>query len=243
MNPKYPIYLPTKGRHESRLTGKYLDKINVPHYYIVEESDYDNYCSVVDSSRVLILPQSYLDEYETCDDLGNAKSKGPGSARNFAWDHSKAYGFDYHWVMDDNIKAFYRFNDNKLIKVSDGTIFKCMEDFVERYTNVTMAGPAYYRFAKNKLPNSKQPPFIHNTRIYSCNLIKNNSPYRWRGRYNEDTILSLDMLKDGNCTVQFLAFIQQKSDTNQVKGGNTDAFYAHEGTLPKSQMLVDVYPE
>ena len=67
--------------------------------------------------------------------------------------------------------------------------------------------------------------------------------YRWRGRYNEDTILSLDILKDGYCTIQFNAFLQLKTTTQMVKGGNTKEFYAKEGTYPKSKMLADVYPQ
>jgi len=115
-----------------------------------------------------------------------------------------------------------------------------MEDFVLRYKNVGMAGPDYAMFA---LSGSAQPPFILNTRIYSCNLIRNDIPFRWRGRYNEDTILSLDMLKAGWCTVQFNAFLQRKITTQQIKGGNTEAFYAKEGTLPKSQMQVAMHPD
>jgi hypothetical protein len=87
------------------------------------------------------------------------------------------------------------------------------------------------------------PPFVANTRIYSCNLIKNDAPYRWRGRYNEDTILSLDMLKDGYCTIQFNAFLQLKTTTQVLRGGNSKEFYDKEGTLPKSQMQVDVHPD
>jgi hypothetical protein len=90
---------------------------------------------------------------------------------------------------------------------------------------------------------SLTPAFVLNTRIYSCNLIRNDLPYRWRGRYNEDTILSLDMLKAGWCTVQFNAFLQYKMTTQTIKGGNDAEFYAHEGTLPKSQMLCDVHPD
>jgi hypothetical protein len=82
-----------------------------------------------------------------------------------------------------------------------------------------------------------------NTRIYSCNFIKNDIPYRWRGRYNEDTILSLDILKDGFCTIQFNAFLQNKVRTSTLRGGNSGEFYDKEGTLPKSQMLADVYPQ
>jgi hypothetical protein len=51
------------------------------------------------------------------------------------------------------------------------------------------------------------------------------------------------MLKAGWCTIQFNAFLQFKEDTQRYKGGNTEAFYAKEGTLPKSQMQVDVHPD
>lgn len=74
-------------------------------------------------------------------------------------------------------------------------------------------------------------------------LIKNNIPYRWRGRYNEDTDLSLRVLKDGLCTVQFNAFLQGKMATQKIKGGNTKEFYSGEGTKNKSQMLEDMHPD
>jgi hypothetical protein len=82
-----------------------------------------------------------------------------------------------------------------------------------------------------------------NTRIYSCNLIRNDIKHRWRGRYNEDTDLSLMMLKDGWCTIQFNAFLQGKAGTQTVKGGNDADFYKDEGTLPKSQMQVKLHPD
>jgi hypothetical protein len=142
--------------------------------------------------------------------------------------------------MDDNIKNFLRLNNNLKIKMADGTCFRVMEDFVLRYSNVTMAGPNYRSFASQ---NAAMPPYVKNTRIYSCNLIKNSTPFRWRGRYNEDTILSLDMLTAGLCTVQFNAFLQDKMRTQLLGGGNSAEFYFDEGTAPKSRMLKDVYPE
>ena len=207
---KYPIYIPSKGRADSRLTAKTLDSMKVNYKVIVEKQEHKTYSKVIKKKNLLVLDEKYQDNYDTCDNLGNTKSKGPGAARNFAWEHSVSEGHKRHWVMDDNIKGFYRLNKNLKIKAYTGAIFKAMEDFCERYTNVTMAGPNYLFFAKQ---NQKLPPFITNTRIYSCNLIKNNAPYRWRGRYNEDTILSLDMLKDGYCTIQFNAFMQLKTTT------------------------------
>ncbi len=160
-------------------------------------------------------------------------------------------GAKWHWVMDDNIRAFYRLHQNRQTKCLSPALFRAMEDFSGRYANVSMAGPQYTIFAPQR---AKMPPFYWNTRIYSCNLIRNDVPFRWRGRYNEDTILSLDMLKAGWCTIEFNAFLQGKLPTQVMGGGNTAEFYHSEGvkgkgayaeggTTAKSQMLADVHPD
>lgn len=255
MHPDFPLYIPSKGRSEYMITSRVLDSIKVKHRLVIEESEYSKYLAAVggDRKKLIVLDLSYKERYELCDDLGLTKSTGPGPARNFIWDHSVSEGHAWHWVMDDNITAFRRLNKNERVKVSDGACFKAMEDFVLRYKNIGMAGPNYYMFAPAR---TKMPPFITNTRIYSCNLIRNDLKYRWRGRYNEDTILSLDMLKEGWCTVQFNAFLQQKMPTQTIGGGNTQEFYhaegakvragekyADNGTLAKSQMQVKVHPD
>jgi len=239
MNPKFPVYIVSKGRWESRNTVKSLEFMKVPYYIIVEEDEYDKYCRVIDKSKILITPQKYNDEYDMFwkDDI---KITGAGASRNFAWEHSIEAGFDRHWVLDDNIHEFFRLNRNEKIKVTSGTIFKIMEDFVLRYENIALASPNYTFFCKK---TDKLSPFATNTRIYSCILIKNNIPYRWRGRYNEDTDLSLRVLKDGWATVQFNAFLQDKVTTQRMKGGNMEQFYKEDGTYLKSKMLADMHPD
>lgn len=256
MKPNFPLYIPSKGRFEYMVTSKYLTIMKTPHFIVVEPQEVEQYRKSVENMGLLaeILPMdmSYKEKYELCDDLGLTKSTGPGPARNFAWDHSISNGYDWHWVMDDNIRSFFRMNNNLQIRVNDGTCFRVMEDFVLRYKNIGMAGPNYHMFAPRK---KKLPPFVMNTRIYSCNFIRNSMKWRWRGRYNEDTILSLDILKAGWCTVQFNAFLQEKMNTQVLKGGNTDEFYhaegqvsdgkryADTGTVAKSRMQVKVHPD
>ncbi len=65
MNPKFPVYVVSKGRWDSRLTVKALEMMRVPFHLIVEKDEYENYCKVVDSSKILITPQKYNDEYDT----------------------------------------------------------------------------------------------------------------------------------------------------------------------------------
>jgi len=209
MNPNYPIYIISKGRWESRLTSKALDNLSIPYRIVVEPQEYENYAGVINNYNICTLP------------FGNL-GQGSIPARNWVWEHSVSNGDKRHWILDDNIEQFNRLNRNYQVRVGSGTIFRCAEDFVDRYENVALAGFQYDYFAKAK---TKLPPFYLNTRIYSCTLIKNDIPYRWRGKYNEDTDLSLRVLKDGWCTVLFYAFLQQKAQTMTMKGGNTDTIY------------------
>ena len=38
-NPKYPVYIVSKGRHESMITSKSLSRMKVPHYIVIETQD------------------------------------------------------------------------------------------------------------------------------------------------------------------------------------------------------------
>ena len=214
---------------------KALDAMNIPFQVIVEEQEYDQYAAVIDPEKILILDAAHQEDYDAHDPLGPLS----GPARNFAWDHSMANGHDWHWIMDDNIRYFYRLHRNQKIRCADAFPFKAMEDFVLRYENVAMAGPNYEMFVPRK---DCRIPFVVNTRLYSCNLIRNDVPFRWRGRWNEDTDLSLRMLKAGWATVQFNAFLQHKVITQQVKGGSTE-IYKEAGTKRKSQALVSLHPD
>lgn len=123
IGPKYPIYIISKGRWESRLTSKSLEKMEVPYHIVVEPQEYDQYAAVIDPQKILILPFSNL---------------GLGSipARNWVWEHALSTGATRHWILDDNINGFVRWNDNKKVPMSNGNAFRAAEDFVDRYENV-----------------------------------------------------------------------------------------------------------
>jgi len=239
LKPKFPIYIVSKGRFENNPTRETLLRMNVDFYMIVEKQEKKNYAKYIDPDKLLVLPDKYKNEYDT---FWNDSDKriGPGAARNFAWEHSMQNGFDWHWVMDDNIESFQYFNNNVRAYCLSGACFAVCENFVLRYENIALSGLNYTNFCHR---HEGRPPLILNTRIYSCLLINNAIPFRWRGRYNEDTDLSIRALKGGWCTVQFNSFLQGKMSTQKMKGGNTDEFYKKEGTKLKSQMLVDMHPD
>lgn len=209
MNPRYPVYVISKGRPKNCITARELNKMKVPFTLVVEPSEANDYFGVC--KNILITPEDF-----------SKRGQGSTPVRNFVWQHSIDSGFMKHWILDDNIEGFHRLNRNEKPKVDSGTIFCCAEDFTDRYSNVAISGFNYYSFAKK---TDKLPPYYLNTRIYSCILINNKIPYMWSGKFNEDTDLSLRVLKDGWCTILFNAFLAGKVTTQRMKGGNTDTIY------------------
>jgi hypothetical protein len=242
VNPIYPVYILSYDRWQDtrRLTIKEFERIGVPYTVVVEPEEKELYAQVISEKNIKVLPQKYHYEFDACVPREPNTRQGSGPVRNFIWDDSIKRGFKRHWVFDDNVGRFYRVNNNMKVEVADGTIFRVMEEFVDRYENVALAGPNYETFVHRK---EVRPPFNLNTRIYSMLLIKNNIPYRWRARYNDDTDLSLRVLKDGWCTILFNAFLGRKAATQTVKGGLTDQIYLKEGTIPKSRLLAELHPD
>ena len=246
----FPVYIVSKGRHDVCITSYFLTLSEVKHYVVVEEFEYEKYLSTVGQSpftTVITIPQRFFDEYDTlCDyenDEGEVRKTGPGAARNFAIWHSIQNGAKACHLLDDNLHGMYMLNENLRMKVRTPAMIRAMEEHFMAFDNVALAGPNYRSFAS---PDAKRPSHIFNTRIYSWIIFRNDlyeKGFKFRGRYNEDTILSLDVLTAGYATAQWNMFLQHKMGTQGLKGGNTEEFYNEEGTLRKSQMLVDTYPQ
>ena len=230
--PKYPIYVISKGRSNTRLTSDALVEMGVEHYLVIEEQETDQYIKDgCNRELLLILPK------ELCN-LG----QGGIPVRNFVWDHSVANGDKRHWILDDNMDGFYRFHDNRRTKVNSGVCFRVIEDYVDRFKNVYQSGMQYY----SRLPNiSKARKMIqHNTKVYSCILMQNDCPFRWRGRYNEDVDLSLRILKAGYPTMLFNMFLCYKAQTMSIVGGNTDGIYSVKDAFQlKLDSLIAQHPD
>lgn len=223
---RYPVYVISKGRSDCCLTARFLVKDRIPFRLVVEPQERELYAAEFGEDRLLVLPFSNL---------------GLGSipARNYVWEHAKAAGAARHWILDDNILGMWRRWKARKIRCEAGVAFRACEDFVDRYENVAIAGMNYYMFAVNK---EKLAPFFLNVHVYSCLLIRNDLPHRWRGRYNEDTDLCLQVLSDGWCTVLFNAFLVWKMRTMTMKGGNTAELYKGDGRLKMARSLERAWP-
>lgn len=230
MNPKFPIYIISKGRWERRQTVKTLEFANVPYRIVVEPKEYKYYSEVIDANKIIIAPENFSEQ-----------GKGGIPVRNYVFEHSIKEGHKWHWILDDNIESIERYENNLKIKCKTATPFRVIEDFVLRYENIAQAGMNYALFC----PSSEaRQPIRFNTRIYSCILINNSMLHRWRGKYNEDTDLSLRFLKDGYVTALFNQFLIGKRATMSQKGGNTDSIYNEgDNRLAFAQSLANQHPD
>jgi hypothetical protein len=218
--PRSPLYIVSKGRWETRHTMRALDAMQVPYWVIVEPQEAEAYARALMRSwgkpALLVLPET--------------PPPGSGSipARNAAWAHAIWLGADAHWCLDDNLRGFHVLQDNRIIPAKTGRIFDLAEAWCAQYQNVGLAGFQYSGLVKRRFA---RPPFMLNTRIYSCLFIPHarldrTLDARWRGVYNEDTDLSLRVLKAGLVTVLFYMFLAKKLPSRAVRGGNTDSLYA-----------------
>lgn len=231
---KYPIYVISKGRadiYDSASTILHLQKMKIDFKAVVEPQELKDYENRFTGVNFLTTPFSNL-------------GQGGIPARNFSWDHATQNNHEKHWILDDNIHGFYIYNNNAKIKCLYSSFFNAMEKIANRYKNIALCGPNYHTFVNQR---ENKEIATTNTRIYSCILIDNNLTFRWRGRYNEDTDLSIRALKQGYCTILFNTFLQDKTATMTMKGGNTDELYKQtnefDGRLEMAKSLYYQHPD
>lgn len=220
ISPKYPIYIITKGRWEKTLTIDTLEEMGIDFNICVEPDEYDNYISnpKIDKNKVIKLPENFSE-----------RKQGGIPVRNFVWQHSVDNGHKKHWIIDDNIDGFYRWNENIQKRVKDGVVFRVMEDYSDMWENLGLTSCQYASFVPGI--DTGRGAVIRNTRTYSCILINTELldkrlEERWRGTYNEDTDLTLRVLDTGDlCTANFNAILSGKQTTGTMKGGNTTTIY------------------
>lgn len=225
-NPRYPVYIISKGRADCCMTAQFMRRDKIPFKIVIEPQEREAYASVFGEDSLAILPFSNL-------------GQGSIPARNWCWEDSKAKGMEKHWLFDDNIRGFWRRYKRMKLRCDSAVPLTAIEDFSDRYENLAISGFNYYMFAPD---GNKIPPFYLNNHVYSSFLIRNDIPFRWRGRYNEDTDLCLQVLSGGWCTILINAFLIWKMTTMTMKGGNMTELYQGDGRLKMARSLERVWP-
>ena len=228
--PIYPIYIISKGRYDITLTADNLKASNLNFLVAVEPQEYDAYVRKLGVDYVVKLPFANL-------------GLGSYPARNYCWEHARAAGYTHHWLFDDNIQKWYKWINGKRKPILEiGAAMKYVEQFTIKH-RIDISGFEEPNFVV-KVPKK---PFKINCHVYSAMLIRNDLPYRWRLKYNEDVDLCLQVLHNGGSTASCIYYMADKVSTAaKMKGGNQDELYKGNDPrkkLLKAKMLEAVWPQ
>ena len=222
MVPTYPIYIPSKGRAASCLTAQALEREGTPFHVVVEEQERAAYAAVFGAERLLVLP---------------FRDRGLVPVRNWIKEHSTQAGNKRHWQLDDDLTSLRQCTKGGRAPREFKRLLKASEEFVDRYTNVAIAG-----LKSSAYGHQTKVPFKTNQQVYCCVLVLNELPYQWRGKQGEDTDFSLQVLAGGWCTVLFQAFQFDAASTGSMSGGNTDG-YEGDGRIERARELQHHWPK
>lgn len=224
LRPRYPVYIPSRGRPDIWWqTARHFAQDQVPYKLVVEAQERDQYAARFGLENLLVLP---------------FQDRGLMAVRNWIKEHAIETGAERHWQIDDNMKCFERRWKGRRVRVDCGVALRAVEDFTDRYENVAISGLNYHMFVPDAV---RIPPYYVNRRVYSCTLVRNSDPYRWRTRYNDDVDMCLQVLADGWCTLLVNAFLADKVETMALKGGNT-GIYQGDGRLKMARSLERLWP-
>lgn len=213
---KYPIYIVSFNRYNLRgHTIDFLELMNVKYYICIQEKEYDKYHSSI--LKYNWKGASLITSINTSD--------GSFHQRNKCLTHSYNNGFSKCWILDDNIRGWYYYNNNKKIRLNNPCVFSFLEDIIDNIKEPCgIISHNYYMDLRTQVY-----PLQINTKNYSSCLINtkllfdNNISFRLK--YNEDVDLSLQILQKGLKTISTNFFLCLKMATLSTKGGNTDSIY------------------
>ena len=219
--PSYPVYVPSKGRWDSAFTARFLRKDGTPFHFVVEPQEEEAYREAMPWAEFLVLPHT---------------DQGLHVTRCWIQQHAIDQGHARHWQLDDNMRVMRRWHQGYRLPVNSSLALRAVEQFVDRYENIAIAGLNYEMFCVDG-----SPPFLRNARVYSCSLIQHSADLWWRDRYNDDVDICLQALGRGHCTCLVNAFMVEKERTMDVPGGNTP-IYQRDGRLRMARALKRRWP-
>ena len=219
-HPRYPVYVLSKGRADRCLTATFLRDAGIHFWLVVEPQEADAYANSFGRSCVIELPFR---------DRGSVVP-----ARNFVKRHAKGLG-KRHWQLDDNIRGIRTWRGDSRVRCSQpGGALKEVEDFVDRWKNVAIAGFRSMAYADANRAHAV------NRQVY-CAVLVENDALEWRGMRSEDTDYSLQVLAGGRCTVLWCKHMIEKAATQSMKGGN-ERLYAGDGKLQMVREIQKRWP-
>ena len=243
---KHDIYIISLGRYEYLDTAKSLEEMKQKYFIVVEPFEFELYKTRMEGWKYATVLSCGTDFHILKD--------GSKHVRNWIHHRNISNKSSHYWLLDDNMRGFYRHHRNQYCKVLDGSCFHYVENLQKHFSNVAICGHAY----KSDTPaiDKGRSHLNLNSKVYSsflidvklCKELEDGSMNIWRGKYNEDIILCLDSLKLGLSTFTTTQYLCDKMTTGKRKGGNQKDLYKTKGQVGwdsklKTDYLMETFKE
>ena len=212
--PRYPIGILSYSRHnEYGRTHKTLTDMKVKHYLFVEPDQHEDYFKWYDPSycKLVVVSENFHNQ-----------QMGSTPMRNYILDHFKEQGHSKCWLLDDNIKRYRRLHHGTKNPIDSSVAFTHIENYVDQYDNV---GIASHNFNPEVRENDCRPCIVKNGKQFSSLLIPLDNDIRFRYKYNEDHLISMEYINKGFCNLCFNSVCYDKNTSGIDNGGNAQSIY------------------
>ncbi len=210
---KFPINIISYGRaNEYGRTHKFLTECCIKHNMFVEENEYDKY------------EKWYNPEYCNLIKGDNFSEQNMGSTpmRNYILDYWKP-SFGRVWLLDDNIKSYKRLYQGSKNTIKSYEIFNSIENYIKNYDNVGLVSHNFNPFVSE---GDARTVIVKNGKCFSSMLIRTDPRFRFKYKYNEDHLISMEYIEKGYCNLCFNNVLYDKNTSGNDAGGNRKTLYA-----------------
>lgn len=235
---KYPINILSYGRYNENKTSKFLLKCKIEHYIFVENCEYDLYINEY-YNKLNQEEQNLVNIINTNNDF-HLLNLGGSPVRNYIldfWLNRNFKDIDRIWLLDDNINYYNRYNKGNKNKIYSDLIFSSIEKYIESYDNV---GVCSHNLNNHINAEESRPIIVKNGKHYSSMLLLTDKQFRFKHKYNEDVLISIDYIVSGKLNFCFNHLLFDKDTSGTERGGNTDTIYkngSNEGYIDKYDYL------
>ena len=201
----FPILIPSKKRPESKLFLQ-LKSEGIPFNIVIEPQDRSDYRA--HSDCLLVLPEN---------------NQGLAYSRNFVLNYARDRGFDWFWMLDDDIFKFYKTIGKRNIAISARECFEGAEGLFKDMTSVAQAALEYQQFSWSQ----SKPLHINGyCDVAVCINVKRTKTiaYRQKVELKEDRDFTLQCLSKGFRTVRTCHFAFSAPQNGSIDGGLFDVY-------------------
>lgn len=221
MDWKIPIMIPSKGRAGKTKTDKLMRQVGYSYCFVIEPQDRDEYAAT--GSLIMELPKN---------------NQGITYSRDWILRQMRRLGYDYFWMLDDDIECFGEVVEGKTVRTDARVMQKAFNQFLI-YPKSSLYSLELQQFAWTA------PEIQINKIAMQCVLFNMESckclDYDTRLKIREDYDLSFQAIFKADGTMKSGKYFYGIADMKSQAGGMSD-WYNEETEMHETWKLCRKWP-